>query len=80
MSDTSVPQCERKRQYKHRKEAAQALTRLKKGIIRSTEMAEPLEVYHCDYHHCFHIGHPVGWRREVGLPRTDIRRSLGALG
>ena len=43
-----------------------ALTRLKKGIIRSTEMAEPLEVYHCDYHHCYHIGHPVGWRREVG--------------
>lgn len=47
-----------KRAYSSRKVAAA------KAIEMSKLSGEPIEAYHCVRGgHCFHIGHPPGWRR-----------------
>lgn len=72
----SLP-CESKFRYKNRKEAARAASRLRAAIIKSNDgISEPIEFYKCNDHHCYHLGHRQGWRREVGLPRRPIRKAL----
>lgn len=77
MSVDSEPRtlpCENKAKYDNRKKAAQAASRLRLVIINRTGgISEPIEPYHCDPHHAWHVGHKKGWRHEVGSPRPVIR-------
>lgn len=61
----AVPHCETKMRYGNRKDAARARTRMRKRIFDRTGTHQPLEIYHCDIHHCHHIGHTPGWAAPV---------------
>ena len=50
----------RKRQYSSRKLAA---TVAKKQAKR---LSEPIEYYRCEQCHCWHTGHPQGWKKKNG--------------
>jgi hypothetical protein len=65
-----------KMKYSSKKEAARAASRLRKRIIASKGVAEPIMAYHCEPCHCWHIGHPPKWREENNMPRPVIRTTL----
>jgi hypothetical protein len=60
-----VPHCETKMRYSNRKDAARARTRLRKRIFDRTGVMQPLDLYHCLIHHCFHLGHSPGWYAPI---------------
>ena len=60
-----VAHCETKMRYSNRKEAAAARARLRKRIYDRTGMLQPLDVYKCDVHKVWHVGHTPGWLAPV---------------
>ena len=52
--------CASKLRYRTRKFALTVAAHKAKAI------GEPLTAYHCWDCHCYHLGHPVGWRAATG--------------
>lgn len=73
-SSGRLASCKGKASYSNRKEAARAASRLKKRLFDRTGSIEPIHAYHCTLcHHCWHVGHPQGWRREFNVPRPAYK-------
>lgn len=55
--------CATKQRYRSRKFASA------RASAERRRSGEPIEAYHCHVHHCWHVGHPPGWRA-----RQEARR------
>lgn len=61
----AVPHCETKMRYSNRKMAAHARVALRKRIFDRTGTLQPLDVYKCEIHKVWHVGHSPGWAAPV---------------
>lgn len=72
--------CGEKLRYRSRKLAAEVAKR------QAKRTGEPIVVYHCDTHHCWHIGHEPGWKKtqvdnnKQVTTAVALKKLLGASG
>ena len=68
--DEDDTNCCNKLRFRSRKIAASSAKRMSK------ELGEPIQPYHCDVHHCWHVGHEPGWKRSQREETKTVTTSV----